>query len=148
AALRRADDFDFSSLGHLWHSRPLRPLEAEHLPLLIERYREMRLWQARAAPPHHITGFAPWHDAATQLGIEALNDRSFEVRYRACGLLAYGGHSEAVPYLTRLAQSADAHTAEHARAALEAVAARNVTPFLALDTPRRLFFRLPTYGPY
>ncbi len=147
AALRTADQSSGDLVEECWFSPALRPLEAELLPVVIEQYRSTYHWRARAALLHHVTGLAPTHDAAVELGVEALGDRAVEVRYRACGLLAYGAHPEAVEHLGRLARSDDGQTARYARAALEALAARDMAPFTALDAPRRRFHFLPGDGP-
>jgi hypothetical protein len=147
AALRRADQSSGDLIEDCWLSPALRPLEAELLPAVIEQYRSTYHWRARATLLHNVTGLAPTHDAAVELGVEALGDRSVEVRYRACGLLAYSGHPEAAEHLGRLARAGDAQTAQYARAALEALAARDLAPFTALDAPRRRFHFLPGYGP-
>jgi hypothetical protein len=145
--LARTDSADAEGVALCWRRRALCPLEAECLPLVLEQYRQTRHWQGRASQVYQATGFAPYHEAAVELGIEALTDRSLNVRYRACGLLAYGGHAEAVPYLTRLAREGDERTARYARAALEAVASRDMSRFLAQDEPGRRFAFLPNPGP-
>jgi hypothetical protein len=147
AALRRADQPSGDLIEDCWFSPALRPLEAELLPVVIEQYRSTYHSRARAALIHHVTGLAPTHDAAVELGVEALGDRSVEVRYRACGLLAFSGHPEAAEHLGRLVRSGDEQTARYARAALEADTARDLSPFTALDAPRRRFYTLPGWLP-
>jgi hypothetical protein len=145
--LRRADTDDVYRVADIWRWPALRPLAAELLPLLAEQYRVTCYWQARAALLYHATALAPEHDAAIELGIEALADRSLEVRYRACGLLAYGKHDEAAPHLARLARGEDEQSARYAAAALKALSTRNLAPCTALDVPRRRFHFLPPRGP-
>jgi hypothetical protein len=145
--LARTDSADAEGVEFCWRAQALWPLEVELLPLVLDQYRRTRHWQGRASQVYHATGFAPYQEAAVELGIEALADRSLNVRYRACGLLAYAQHAEAVAFLTRLAREADERTARYARAALEAVAQRDMGPFTAQDEPGRRFAFLPKYGP-
>lgn len=64
-------------------------------------------------------------DAWEKLRHLGLADRSYMVRYRACGLLAYSLRREALPPLQTLSAHADRRTAEDAAAAIDAIEHRN-----------------------
>ncbi len=74
-----------------WHAvESLRQRVGAGLPgLLLGKYRSSRLAGPRSSCVYHATKYAQVSDDAVQLGLEALQDRSKVVRYRACGLLAY-----------------------------------------------------------
>ena len=103
----------------------LAPLGAAVAPLLLEQYRATRGWQGRVTLVFHATRFARTSDAARRLGLEALRDRSYMVRYRACGLLAYAQDPDAVAELRPLLEHRDARTVEDADAAIAALEERN-----------------------
>ena len=78
----------------------LRQLAGDRLPeLLLARYRSSRLAGPRSSCVFHATKFARSSDDAVQLGLEALQDRSKVVRYRAFGLLAYSQRRSLVDHL-------------------------------------------------
>ena len=94
-------------------------------PYLLEAYPNARRWQARTALVFHAIAFARVSDAAYALGLQALGDKSYMVRYRACMVLAYALRADAIPALTALLQHADARTREDAARALDAIHHRN-----------------------
>lgn len=103
----------------------LKPLGAALVPYLADFYPQARKWQGRAALVFHATRYARVSEAAFQLGLAALHDKSTVVRYRACGLCAYSLRHEALPALAALRDHKDAKTAEDARAAIDAIRRRN-----------------------
>lgn len=103
----------------------LRPLGAAVVPYLAAAFPRAKRWQARTALVFHAIRFARTSEAAFQLGLLALQDKSYMVRYRACMVLAYALNPEAVPALRLASSHADARTAEDARAALDAIRHRN-----------------------
>jgi HEAT repeat protein len=111
----------------------LSPLGDLVAPFLREQYHRSRRWQGRVTLLFHATRFGRTSEAAFRLGLEALQDRSFMVRYRACGLLAYALRPEALPQLRDLLQHADPRTVEDASAAIDAIEGRNHHLFIDRD---------------
>ena len=103
----------------------LKSLGDSVVPHLADQYPRARRWQQRVALVFHSIRFARQSNAAFQLGLNALDDRSYMVRYRACGLLAYSLRREALPALQKLLAHSDTRTVEDARAAMEAVTRNN-----------------------
>ena len=118
----------------------LRVLGPAVAPYLKEAYPGARRWQARTALVFHAIAFARVSDAAYALGCQALGDKSYMVRYRACMLLAYSLRTEAVPALRALLQHADARTREDAARALDAIQHQNHHYFVDTQHSGRSFW--------
>lgn len=103
----------------------LLPLGEKVVAYLLEAYPRTLLWQGRASLGYHATRFARTSNAAFELGLAALTDRSFMVRYRACGLLAYSLRADAQAPLEKAAEHEDERTQEDATGALLAIGERN-----------------------
>jgi hypothetical protein len=103
----------------------LQELGANVAPYLLEAYPTARRWQARTAIVFHAIRFARTSEAAYALGLRALGDKSYMVRYRACMVLAYSLRTDAVPALTTLQAHADPRTREDATRALDAIHHQN-----------------------
>jgi hypothetical protein len=103
----------------------LRPLGATVVPYLAEAYPRAKGWRARTALLFHVIPHARASDAAFQLGLRALEDKSYMVRYRACMVLAYALNPAAIPALEQASAHPDSRTAEDARAALDAIQHQN-----------------------
>ena len=103
----------------------LRTLGADVAPYLLEAYPTARRWQGRTAIVFHAIRFARTSEAAYALGLRALGDKSYMVRYRACMVVAYALRADAIPALTALQQHADARTREDATCALDAIHHQN-----------------------
>ncbi len=138
--LQDADTTDWDPIWEVWWSRELRPLEEEAIPLIREQYAATRHWQARAAQLHYVTGFAPHSSDAREFAVEALQDRSLEVRYRACVLLAYSRHE---PAIVDLRSATGATPAEFTEAAITAIQSGALDAMTARDSPRRSAYYLP-----
>jgi hypothetical protein len=95
------------------------------VPWLADFFPRARRWQQRVALVFHSIRYARTSEAAVQLGLAALSDKSYMVRYRACGLLAYSLRRDALPALQKLATHSDARTVEDARAAIDAITRKN-----------------------
>ena len=120
----------------------LRPLGSAVVPHLAEAYPRFRTWQGRASLLYHAIQYARTEEAAFQLGLAALRDRSFVVRYRACMLVAYSLRDEAVPLLEDLLQHPEPRTAADAGAALDAIRQQNHHLFLDRDHSGKVFLRV------
>ena len=79
---------------------------------------------------------------AFHLGIVALEDRSFMVRWRACGLLAYSQRRDALPALKQAARHEDERTQADARAAITAIKKKNHHLFVDRDRSGRVQWRI------
>jgi hypothetical protein len=111
----------------------LRDLGVAVVPHLAEAYRSFRKWQGRASLVFHSIRYGRVSDDAFRLGLEALSDKSAQVRYRACGLLAYSLRKEAIPRLQPLLRHPDARTVEDAKAAIDAIRHQNHHYFVDRD---------------
>ena len=103
----------------------LRPLGAAVVPYLLEFFPKCRSWQGRTSLVYHAIHYARVSDAAFELGLRALADRSFAVRYRGCSLLAYSLRRDALDALRPLTEHPDQRTVEHAQAAIDAIEHQN-----------------------
>ena len=90
----------------------------------------------------HSLRFARTSDIAFELGITALHDRSFVVRYRACGLLAFSQRRDALPALRPLLKHRDPRTAADATAAIDAIKRRNHHYFIDREHTGQIFWRV------
>jgi hypothetical protein len=132
----------------------LRPLGERVVPFLLEYFPRARAWQGRAALVFHSIRYARRSDAAFQLGLEGVRDRSWFVRHRACALLAYSLRRDALPELRPLLKHADARTVADARAAIDAIESQNHHLFQDRTHTGRVFWQveegdapLPGRGP-
>jgi hypothetical protein len=80
----------------------LRTLGESIVPHLEAAFPKPRRWQGRVSLVFHSIPFARSSESAPRLGLAALQDRSFMVRHRACGLLAYSLERKALPALEAL----------------------------------------------
>lgn len=119
----RLDSANSADEAEAWSE--LKPLGEAVVPHLANFFPRARRWQQRVSLVFHAIRYARQSDAAVQLGLIALNDRSYMVRYRACGLLAYSLRADARPALQKLLTHEDARTVEDARAAVDAVSHKN-----------------------
>jgi hypothetical protein len=122
---------DSAAATDAWEA--LRPLGPTVVPYLTEAYTRSKRWQGRVALVFHAIRHARASEAAFQLGLQALGDRSHLVRYRACMVLAYSLRPEALPALAAAARHEDERTAEDARAAIDAIEHRNHHYFVDRD---------------
>jgi hypothetical protein len=103
----------------------LRALGPAVAPYLLEAFATARRWQGRTALVFHAIRFARVSEQAYALGVRALADKSYMVRYRACMVLAYSLRADAIPALQPLLHHADARTREDAARALDAIHHQN-----------------------
>ena len=103
----------------------LRTLGPAVAPYLLEAYAAAKRWQGRTALVFHAIRFARASEPAYALGLQALADKSYMVRYRACMVLAYSLRADAIPALQPLLQHADARTREDAARTLDAIHHQN-----------------------
>ena len=120
----------------------LRSLRVGVVPYLAEAFSSGRRWQGRATLLFHAIPHARTSEAAFQLGLQALRDKSYMVRYRACMVLAYALRLEAVPALREAAEHPDRRTVEDALAALDAIEHRNHHYFVDREHSGRNFWNV------
>jgi hypothetical protein len=118
----------------------LRPLGERIVPFLEEAFPRTKRWQGRLSLVFHSIPFARNSEAAVRLGVTALGDRSFMVRWRACGLLAYSQRRDALQALRALFTHADARTVEDAKAAVIAIESMNHHLFVDRQRTGRVFW--------
>ena len=103
----------------------LKPLGSNVVDHLAAFYPKAKTWQGRASLVFHSIRYARQSEAAFQLGLAALTDKSTVVRYRACGLCAYSLRRDALQGLRLLVSHKDTRTAEDAAAAIDAIEHQN-----------------------
>lgn len=103
----------------------LRPLGVGVVPYLCAAYLRFRTWQGRCALAYYATRYARISEDAFQLGLTAITDKSYMVRYRACGVLAYSLRKDALPALEFAAKDVKPLVATSALAARNAILAQN-----------------------
>ena len=103
----------------------LKVLGVDVVPFLAEAFPKTRTWQGRVALLFHCIRFARSSGAAFDLGLRGLQDRSYMVRYRACGLLASSLRRDALPHLKPLLAHGDKRTIEDATATIAAITSQN-----------------------
>ena len=116
--------------------KELRKLGDELPKLLLEKYRSSKNWKVRSSCVYHAIRYARSISEAIQLGIEALSDKSYAVRYRACMLLAYSLNRKALPSLKAVEEKTKhPETAKDIRAAIDAVENQDSDYFVDRDHP-------------
>ncbi|GAA4642729.1 hypothetical protein GCM10023115_07230 [Pontixanthobacter gangjinensis] len=129
AAVAALDVREVESQEMAWAQ--LRPLGFGVVPYLLDAYSTFRTWQGRCALMYYSTRYSRQSPSALGLGLLGLSDRSYMVRYRACGLLAYALNKEAVPALEQLAECEGRDLVlTSAKAAMNAIKAGNHNLFV------------------
>ncbi len=118
----------------------LKPLGRDVVPYLASFYPRAKTWQGRLSLVFHSIRYARESEAAFQLGLAALGDRSTMVRYRACGLCAYSLRADALPALNALLSHKDSRTAQDAAAAIDAIEQKNHHLFVDRTHSGRTFW--------
>lgn len=103
----------------------LKPLGIDAIPHLLAFYPKAKKWQGRVSLVFHSIRYARESEAAFELGLLALHDKSTMVRYRACSLCAYSLREDAIPALQSLINHTDSKTSEDAIAAIDAIKHKN-----------------------
>lgn len=111
----------------------------ERMKALLPR---LRTWQARTALVFHAVRHARDRQEAFEIGVAALRDRSYMVRYRACGVLAYSLREDAVEHLASLTTHRDVRTVEDVTAAIDAIRSRNHHYFVDRGHTGRSFWHV------
>jgi hypothetical protein len=140
AAVRRLDTARSADGEAAWSV--LRPLGGEVVPHLLGAFSTFRTWQGRTALVFHAIRYARGSESAFQIGLLGCRDRSYMVRYRACGLLAYSLRTDALPHLEPLLDHRDQRTVEDASAAIDAIRSHNHHYFVDRDHSGRCFWEV------
>jgi len=109
----------------------LRLIGEAAVEYLVRAYAESNRGEGRAALVFHCMRWADRSNAAFNLAIRALSDRSRSVRYRACMLLALAQRLDALTALEPALSHPDQMTVADAQAAVNAIKAGS--PVLFID---------------
>jgi hypothetical protein len=118
----------------------LKALGPDVVPFLAEAFPRTRKWQGRVSLVFHCIWHARISQPAVDLGLVALRDKSYMVRYRACGLLAYSLQTTVLPALRVLLDHPDSRTVEDASAAIAAIEHQNHHLFVDRSGSGRSFW--------
>jgi hypothetical protein len=114
--------------------RELRSVLGESLPEhLLALYRKAKKAGTRASCVTNSIPYAQRSDAAIELGLLALLDRSKAVRFEACALLAYSQRISLLNELRDLLPNIEVDTKNDLIAALDAIESRNHHYFMDRD---------------
>ncbi len=138
AAVARLDTRCAADAEAAWAE--LRPLGVAVVPHLLAAFPTVRTWEGRTALVFHAVRHARVSEPAFQLGLLGCRDRSYMVRYRACGLLAYAQRADALPALEPLVAHRDPRTVADAAAAIDAIRSRNHHYFIDRHHTGRSFW--------
>lgn len=135
AQLSKDEDVELAALDQL------KLCFKERLPdELLSYYRLSKDANARLACVYYSLPFAKKSKAAFDLGVLALTDRSKEVRFRACMLLALSQKKEAIPDLRQASDKVnDAETKGNIFAAIDAILSNNQNYFVDRDHTGQVF---------
>lgn len=95
------------------------------VPLMVDAYPAIRLSQGRISILSRLVRWTRDHPEIVLLAQSALIDRSYLVRERACGILAYSLRPDVISSLQVAAAHADRKTRDDAAAAIDAIRHRN-----------------------
>ena len=118
----------------------LHELLGDRLPrYLLLRYHTQKHWQSRHDYVYQAQIYARRSEDAIALGKLAVSDRSKEVRFRACALLAYSSRRDLLPFLQeKLEKAKDPETREDIIAAMDAITEQNHHYFMDRDHSGKL----------
>ncbi|WP_152032956.1 hypothetical protein [Gallaecimonas mangrovi] len=131
-ALELLNDLDGSGSDKEFYAiNELRMLGNELPKLLLDKYRTARKWQVRSSCVYHSIRYARSSNEAVELGVIALADKSYAVRYRACMLLAYSLDMNVLSSLKQLENiTSHEETLLDIRAAIDAIENQNSDYFV------------------
>lgn len=110
--------------------KALRILGAEVIPNFIEVYPYASRWKQRASYFYFSIKYAQESSSAVDLALIALNDRSKEVRYRACMLIASALDYRALPAHLKAKEHAIPQTKLDILAAIDSIEHQNYNYFV------------------
>jgi hypothetical protein len=121
----------------------LRPLGFGAVAYLRDAYSGFASWEGRTALVYYATRYARISEDAIELGCMALHDRSYMVRYRACGLLAYSLRKDRLAELQELVRTEKRDLVrESAQAAIIAIRGGNHHLYVDRDRSGRSFWEV------
>lgn len=100
---------------------------------LLKNFDLQKKAAAKTSFLYHSIRYAKESDDAIQLGLKGLLEKSKEVRYRACMLLAYSQKREVVPELARLLDKIPVASRDDLLAAIDAISNQNPNFFVDRD---------------
>ena len=95
------------------------------VPVFASAFRGIRGWMGRVYLLSELIRYTRRSPEIVGLALQALRDRSREVRGLACQVLAYSLQSDVLPDLQVLLRHPDARTREYAEAAIDAIQHQN-----------------------
>lgn len=117
---------------------------SEFPKLLLKKYHSSKDWRARSSCVYHAIKYARYNDDAFLIGIEALNDRSKFVIYRACMLLAYSLNENALkPLAAAIDRQTKREIVEDLEAAFDAITSGNHNFFIDREHSGKMFLTVP-----
>ena len=121
--LGQLDSTSWVEVEDAWEQ--LQEAGVDRVAIARRGYPKVRKWQGRATLIRGLTPLARDRPDAVALAVDALEDRSYMVRWRACEVLAYSLDRAVLPYLAALLGHGDDRTVEDARGALRAIESQN-----------------------
>jgi hypothetical protein len=97
---------------------------------LLRGYKRAKSWKSRSAMVFHAARYARVSQAAIDLALTAVNDKSRVVRYQALLLLAYSLRKDLIAKLEALEPSVSAESSEDLAAAIDAIKQQNQNYFV------------------
>jgi len=119
-----------SSYGTEPFFNEIKELGEQVLPYFLEAYPKAKRWQQRASFLYRAISYARTSEIAVKLGLLGLFDRSKEVRYRACMLLACSLRKDCLPSLHQALETATGETISDIEAAIDAIESTNHNYFV------------------
>lgn len=123
SAVTRLDSKNSADIEHGWLA--LREHDIDLMPYFRRAYSRFKTSSGRRSLVFYATRHARISEDAFQLGLAALKDRSWMVRDRACGLLAYSLRKDALVLLDDAMIDARPEVRAAAQAASKAIRAQN-----------------------
>jgi hypothetical protein len=135
-----------SSYGSEPHFDEIASLGAAVVPYFLEAFPKSRRWQQRASFLYAANRHARRSKEAVALAVSALNDKSREVRYRACLLLACSLDESAIAALKAVSCHDDQQTREDVAAAIDAITSKNHNYFVDRTHSGKITYNFDTRG--
>jgi len=103
------------------------------IPYCSRYFDTAKVADRRASLVQFVIRYSRVSDAAVELGLKALKDRSKQVRRMACGVLAYSLNEANLPALQAFLNHRCPETSQHAMRAIDAIATKDHNRFTAPD---------------
>lgn len=128
-----------SSYGTEPYYKEIKSLGESVLPFFIEAYPKAKRWKQRASYLYRAISYARDSALSVELALMALQDRSKEVRYRACMLLACSQNVNALSNLNLVLKSVSKESAADIMATIDAIESKNHNYFVDRNHSGKVF---------